>query len=274
VEVAFTLAAGVLRAPPVTLDAGKAKVSSDLKVDFPTRRVAATGSVTYLAGDEALVGSEPSVGFTVEGPLAALSGRFDTEALAQFLTQRALEREQARVEALQASLIEKQRLRREVRYYASLQFERDRAAEAQRRAEEEARRAAEEKRTAEEAARAAATRAAEEAAKAAVEEEAKRRADEAAKAEDAARAAADEERRKQEAEARRRVEEEKRRAEEQQKIKAASETDVANDAAKQKSGDKSEIERAPLPPAQPPSQPAPKAFNSDAISNFLKSLEN
>jgi membrane protein involved in colicin uptake len=264
----------VLRAPPVTLDTGKAKISSDLKADFTTRQIAATGSVTFSAGDEALVGSEPSVGFTVEGPLAALSGRYDTEALAQFLTQRALEREQARVEALQSSLIEKQRLRREVRYYASLQFERDKAAEAQRRAEEEARRAAEERRKAEEAARAAAAQAAEEAAKASVEAEAKRRADEAARAEDAAKAAADEARRQQEAEARRRVEEQKRKAEVQQKIKADSGTDVANDAAKQKSDGKSDIERAPLPPPQAPSQPALKTFNPDAISDILKSLAN
>ena len=101
-------------------------------------------------GDEALVGSEPSVGFTVEGPLGAHVGPYDTEPLAQFLTQRALEREQARVEALQAALIEKQRLRREVRYYASLQFERDKAAEAQREGRGRGAAAAEEKRKAEE----------------------------------------------------------------------------------------------------------------------------
>ena len=65
-----------------------------------------------------------------------MSGKYDTEPLAQFLTQRALEREQARVEALQSALLEKQRLRREVRYYASLQFERDNAAEIARKAEE------------------------------------------------------------------------------------------------------------------------------------------
>ena len=67
--------------------------------------------------------------FTVEGPFGALAKQFDTEPLAQFLTQRALEKEQARVEAMQAALLEKQRLRREVRYYASLQEERDRVAE-------------------------------------------------------------------------------------------------------------------------------------------------
>ena len=104
---------------------------------------AATGTVTYAAGDDALVGSEPARALQLEGPLGALSGNFDTEPLAQFLTQRALEREQARVEAMQSALLEKQRLRREVRYYASLQFERDSAAEALRKAEEEARQAAE-----------------------------------------------------------------------------------------------------------------------------------
>ena len=113
-------------------------VSADLKTEFATGVVAATGTLTYAAGDEALAGSEPAVRFTVEGPLGAMSGKFDTEPLAQFLTQRALEREQARVEALQSALLEKQRLRREVRYYASLQFERDNAAEIARKAEEEA----------------------------------------------------------------------------------------------------------------------------------------
>ena len=103
--------------------------------------------------------------FTVEGPLGAMSGKYDTEPLAQFLTQRALEREQARVEALQSALLEKQRLRREVRYYASLQFERDKAAEIARKAAEEA--------------AAAAKRKAEEEARAKAEAEAKAKAEEA-----------------------------------------------------------------------------------------------
>ena len=91
-------------------------------------------------GDEALVGSEPAVRFSLEGPLGATTRQFDTEPLAQFLTQRALESEQARVEAMQSALLEKQRLRREVRYYAALQDERDSAAEEWRKQQEEARR--------------------------------------------------------------------------------------------------------------------------------------
>ena len=128
-QIAFTVAAGILRAPPVTLDAAAALVSADLKAEFATAWSLRSARSPMRAGDDAVAGSDPAVGFTVEGPLAALAGQYDTEPLAQFLTQRALEREQARVEALQSALLEKQRLSREVRYYASLQFERDNAAE-------------------------------------------------------------------------------------------------------------------------------------------------
>jgi uncharacterized protein involved in outer membrane biogenesis len=252
-DIAFTVAAGVLRAPPVTFDAGKAVLSSDLRADFTTGKVAATGSVTYAAGEEALVGSEPSVGFTVEGPLAALSGHYDTEPLAQFLTQRALEREQARVEALQASLVEKQRLRREVRYYASLQLERDRAAEARRKAEE-----------------AALQEAARRAAEAAAAEEARRQADEAARAEEARRAAEEAAKAKADEE-RRRQEEAKRKADEQAKADEA-----AAEAATQASTAKSGIEAAPLPAPRPVQRQKSDGaiFDPDAIGDFLKSLGN
>jgi hypothetical protein len=279
-DIAFTVAAGVLRAPPVTFPTDKVAVSSDLKLEFKSGTVLAAGSATYAAGDEALVGSEPSVGFTVEGPVTALTGRYDTEPLAQFLTQRALEREQARVEALQSSLIEKQRLRREVRYYASLQFERDQAAEALRKAEEEARRAAEERRKAEEAAKAAEEkRRAEEAARAAEEkrkqdeearrnaEEEKRKADEAAqveelrRAEEAAKAAAEEERRRAKDEARRKAEEATRLA--------------AEEAAKRKTS-RASVERAPLDPVGGlPPEPEPTGkLKPFSIDSFLDSLQS
>src|SRR5690606_15901701 len=58
-----------------------------------------------------------------------------------------------RVEAMQSQLLERQRLRREVRYYASLQDERERLAEELRRHEEAARAAEEARRAADEARR-------------------------------------------------------------------------------------------------------------------------
>lgn len=171
VEIAFTVAGGVLRAPPLTLTNPAATLSVEIRGDAVDGTVAADGAVAYAAGDEALVGSEPAVGFAVAGTPGDVSASFDTGPLAQFLTQRALEKEQARVEAMQAELLEKQRLRHEVRYYAALQEERDRLAEERRRAEEDVRRKAEE---------AARISAEEEARKA---EEAKARADEQARIE-------------------------------------------------------------------------------------------
>jgi uncharacterized protein involved in outer membrane biogenesis len=142
-EVAFTLAGGTLRLPPVTLENPQATLSTDASVDLGSATVAIRGAIEYRPGDEALVGSEPVMNFTIDGPIGAAKRRFDSGPLTQFLTQRALEKEQRRVEAMQASLLEKQRLRREARYYASLQEARDRAAEELRRQqEEEARRKA------------------------------------------------------------------------------------------------------------------------------------
>ena len=219
-QIAFTVAAGVLRAPPVTLDSGTASVSAELKTEFGTGVVAAAGTVTYAAGDDARgrIGSGRALHH--RRPAGAMSGKYDTEPLAQFLTQRALEREQARVEALQSALLEKQRLRREVRYYASLQFERDRAAELARKAAEEA--AAEAKRKAEEEARAKAE--AEARARAEAEQrdaEAKRQAEEAAKAqaEADAKAKAEADRRNAEVEAQLAIEAKRRAAAEHQRLK-------------------------------------------------------
>ncbi len=150
-DLAFTVAAGQLRAPPLRLETPRAILTADLRADLSARTVAIAGDVAYSAEDEEVAGAEPGIRFVLEGPIEAPVRTLDTAPLAQFLTQRALEKEQARVEAMQAVLIERQRLRREVRYYNELEAERIRveeerraAEEARLRAEEEARRAAEE----------------------------------------------------------------------------------------------------------------------------------
>jgi hypothetical protein len=210
-ELAFTVASGAARAPAMRLERADATLTVEPRADFARWQVGASGELEYAAGDEAVAGGEPSVRFSAEGVPGAVAVSYDTEPLAQFLTQRAREKEQARVEAMQASLLERQRLRREVRYYASLQSERDRLAEELRKAAEAevARKAAEE----------AALRAAEALKARAAAEEAARLADEAAAAQRAAReeadraAAAAEEMARQAAEAERlAIEEEVRRA--------------------------------------------------------------
>lgn len=154
VAIAFTVANGVARFPQLHLEGEGARVSVDGAADLRQRTVAASGSITYHPGLEGVSGAEPAVRFSVEGPLGEVQVSLDTEPLAQFLTQRALEREQERVEHMQAVLLETQRLRREVRYYeqqaanrAAEEAERIRAereAERSRKAAEEARRQREE----------------------------------------------------------------------------------------------------------------------------------
>ena len=182
-EVALTLANGVLRAPPVRLEGKGAALTAEIHADARAMSYGASGTIEYAPGDNAVVGAEPTLRYAAEVGADGLVTSLDTQPLAQFLTQRALEREQARVEAMQALLLERQRLRREARYYAALAEER---AEAERRRiEEEARRQAEEeaRKAAEEQARIAA----EEEARRAAEAEAARIAEEEAKAAEQAR---------------------------------------------------------------------------------------
>lgn len=142
-DFAFTIAGGVLRTAPIRIPTGNADLSAELSIDLGSGREQASGTLAFDPGDDKLAGSEPLVRYSWNSETGL---ELDTGPLTQFLTQRALEREQARVEAMQALLLEKQRLRREAGYFARLEDLRAeiRAEEERRRAEEEARRRAQE----------------------------------------------------------------------------------------------------------------------------------
>lgn len=261
-DVAFTVAGGTLRAPPVSLENPAATLSADVTADLNAATVSAKGAITYRPGDEALVGSEPVVNFTAEGPFGAVKRAFDSEPLAQFLTQRALEKEQQRVEAMQAALLEKQRLRREVRYYAALKTERDKAAEELRKQEEAARLKAEADAKAKAEADAQAKADAD--AKAQADAEAKAKADADAKAA-AEQQAADEAAKAQVDKQERQKAEEAVRIAAQEKARLEAERKAAQQAPK--------VERAPLPEANDNPPPAKPKSNPFTIDNLLKSLQ-
>ncbi|KRB22826.1 MULTISPECIES: AsmA family protein [Mesorhizobium] len=254
-DIAFTIAGGTLRAPPISLENLAATLSTDITADLNTSTVSAKGAITYRPGDEALVGSEPVVNFTAEGPFGAVTRRFDSEPLAQFLTQRALEREQQRVEAMQAALLEKQRLRREVRYYAALQDARDKAAEELRRQEEAARLKAEADAKAK--------------AEAEAQAEAKAKADEEAKAQADAKAAAEQQAADEAAKAQ--AEQERQTAEEA--LRVASRERARLEAERKAAEQAPKVERAPLPEANDNPPPAKPKSNPFTIDNLLKSLQ-
>ncbi|RUV32981.1 AsmA family protein [Mesorhizobium sp. M7A.F.Ca.MR.148.00.0.0] len=269
-DVAFTLAGGTLRAPPVSLENPAATLSADVTADLNAATVSAKGAITYRPGDEALVGSEPVVNFTAEGPFGAVKRAFDSEPLAQFLTQRALEKEQQRVEAMQAALLEKQRLRREVRYYAALKTERDKTAEELRRQEEAARLKAEADAKAKAEADAQAKADADAKAQADAEAKAKADADAKAKADADAKAAAEQQAADEAAKAQ--VDkQERQKAEEAVRIAAQEKARI--EAERKAAQQPPKVERAPLPQANDNPPPAKPKSNPFTIDNLLKSLQ-
>ncbi|WP_367718596.1 AsmA-like C-terminal region-containing protein [Nitratireductor sp. GISD-1A_MAKvit] len=179
-EFAFTIAGGVARTPPIRLETDEATLTTTATADFQRMEIATDGTLTFKPGVDAVVGAEPRVEVSVSGPMGFAGSELSVGPLAQYLTQRALEREQVRVERMQSVLLEKQRLRREARYFAALVDERARALAEKQRLERELRQKKEEeeaRKRAREEAEARAKAEARRAAKARAEEEARRAAE-------------------------------------------------------------------------------------------------
>jgi uncharacterized protein involved in outer membrane biogenesis len=197
-QFAFNIASGVIRMPATAFDRDQAKLTVELRADLAKQELAGDGSFTWKPGEFAQVGSEPSVRLVFSGPITQPKAAIDTAPLAQFLTQRQLEIEQARVEAMQTALLEKQRLRRETAHYvarrearAILATDEARRREAAARLQEQLKREAEARAKAEAEARLKAeAQARAEAEKAKAEAEAKAKADAVAADKAAAEAAA------------------------------------------------------------------------------------
>ncbi|MDR6818389.1 uncharacterized protein involved in outer membrane biogenesis [Neorhizobium sp. 2083] len=160
VTVPVTITAGEARAQNIAASVGTTKLSGEGRFDVLDDSMSANLAVTYDAGEEALAGGDPTVRLDYSGKLAAPIKRIDIAAMTNFLSQRAFEQQRRRVETLQASVLEKQRLRREVALYnfqaverqaardkaAAEERARQQAAEAERQRQEAAARAAEEAR--------------------------------------------------------------------------------------------------------------------------------
>jgi hypothetical protein len=258
VDIAFTLANGALRAPPFRLEAQGAALAGEVGADFTRRSVAVEAALVFDPAQEALAGAEPTVRFTASGPLDALRVDVDTGPLAQFLTQRALELEQQRVEAMQAALVEKQRLRREARYYAALAAER----EAAQRAAEEAERLERDRLEREERER---LRREEEAERRRLDDEARRAQEEARR--QAAEKAAEEAAARSEAE-RRRDEDARLRAEVEALLRARAQEDAAPPPTPQSL----EIMPTPAPRDMSVGEPLPAIGGGATISDFLRAI--
>ncbi len=132
VNIPFTIASGRLRADTITAADGAASFNGSVDIGLADRTLQGQLVMRLRAGEEAMAGGEPEVALLFEGPVAAPRLRLDAQPLSNYLSLRRFERERRRVELLQASMLEKQRLRREAALYRSRAAERAALAEAMR----------------------------------------------------------------------------------------------------------------------------------------------
>ncbi|QKV17251.1 hypothetical protein HTY61_01605 [Oricola thermophila] len=119
VEHPLAVTGGIVRMANATAKAGDLSVTADVNLALATGTIDGQVRLSFDPGAEAVAGPQPEIALEFE---STGDGVFETtsdfSAVTGYLTQRALEKEQARVEALQARLLEKQRLRREVQLYS------------------------------------------------------------------------------------------------------------------------------------------------------------
>lgn len=149
VAVAFNITDGVARTQNVVAQTPAARLTGEGRLSIIDSGIDAALTIALDAGDERLQGADPTFRLLYAGKAGSPQRDFDVTELTNFLSLRAFERERRRVEMLQANVLEKQRLRREVALYRFEERQREEVrlrAEAEERArrEEEARLKAEE----------------------------------------------------------------------------------------------------------------------------------
>jgi len=139
VAIPFNISDGEIRLQNVAAGNTLAHLSGEARLHLADETLDARLSVGFAPGEEAMAGADPALRLGYVGTLAAPRRSLDVADMTNFLSLRAFERERRRVETLQASVLEKQRLRREVSLYRSLALERQAMAEEKAREEEAAR---------------------------------------------------------------------------------------------------------------------------------------
>ncbi|SIR07381.1 AsmA family protein [Rhizobium sp. RU33A] len=135
----FALSDGTLRIQAASHQADAAKLDAALRLDLRAAVLDGEIGVALNAGEAAMEGGEPNFRLLFQGDALSPSQSLDVTELTNFVSLRAFETERRRVEALQASVLEKQRLRREAALARSRAEERARAEAERLRMEEEAR---------------------------------------------------------------------------------------------------------------------------------------
>jgi hypothetical protein len=135
----FALSDSTVRVQAATHQTPGAKLDGTLRLDLRDGTVEGDVGVALDAGDAAMEGAEPNFRMLFAGNALAPDRSLDVTELTNFAALRAFEIKRRQVEALQASVLEKQRLRREAALARSRAEERARAEAEQLKREEDAR---------------------------------------------------------------------------------------------------------------------------------------
>ncbi|WP_422034877.1 AsmA family protein [Roseibium sp.] len=139
VDGTLTLVGGRLSARNVVVDSTRAEIFGSGEVDLRTYDLDADFSLKVDPGEDAVTGAEPQVGLLFEGSVDAPDRQIDIAPFTAYLTLRAFEQEVERVEKLQAEILERDRIVRELKRQRQAGDRRVREAEAAALAAEEER---------------------------------------------------------------------------------------------------------------------------------------
>lgn len=113
-DAAFTLAGGTLRAPNIVVSSKDGATTGAATVDIARLTVDSEWRLSLDGGEAAAGGGVPQVSVLFKGPIADPSRRIDVTAFASYLGIRALEKETQRVLTMQADILERELLSRQV----------------------------------------------------------------------------------------------------------------------------------------------------------------
>lgn len=113
VALPFALSDRTLRVQNAVVQTEVASLNGSARLDFDSGTVEGDVDIALRAGDFAMEGASPNLRLMLTGDVLSPERGLDVTEITNFLSLRAFETERRRVEALQSSVLEKQRLRRE-----------------------------------------------------------------------------------------------------------------------------------------------------------------
>ncbi len=114
ISIPFIVTAGKLQARNIPIEARDTKMVGAIRFDVANKRLSSQLSVRFDPGIEWVDGDDPQIVINWDGGVDAPTRTIDVQPMSGYLSLRSFEREQRRVDLLQASILEKQRLRRDI----------------------------------------------------------------------------------------------------------------------------------------------------------------